>query len=146
MRIPLSLRLKALFSIDKEKFWWNHYTNEERVLSEMDAKQLSSALSEAQMQNNREREILVEHILSARLARLQSNASWGSGTLGFVGAIIGAALGAAMTASLSPNSDSRTIVRCEYSAPSAAPASQSAEKTNMHGLTKVPSATAGTAR
>ena len=72
MRIPLSVRLKAIFARDKNEFWWNHFTDEERELREVDVSQLASVINEATVRHNTERRIVAEHMLSARLAQIQS--------------------------------------------------------------------------
>lgn len=100
MRIPLSVRLKAIFARDKNEFWWNHFTDEERELREVNVSQLASVINEATVRHNTERRIDAKYMLSARLAQIQSRASWGSGVLGFTGAIIRAALTDAMTFSM----------------------------------------------
>ena len=100
MRIPLSVRLKAIFARDKNEFWHGHFTAEERELRALDVWQLASVINEATVRHKTERRIVAEHMLSARLAQIQSRASWGSGVLGFAGAIIRAALTDAMTFSM----------------------------------------------
>lgn len=93
LRIPLSVRIRSLFSRDKHEFWWNHYTDEEKQLRRMDAWQLATIIHEENIrQTAPEKRIVAEHMLNVRLAQIQATASWGSGVLGFVGAIIGAAL------------------------------------------------------
>lgn len=117
-RIPLSVRIRALFVRDSHAFWWNHFTDEERELRGMNARQLAAALHEAREQRDNERQILVEHMLALRLARVQSRASWGSGTLGFAGAVLGAALTVGLTAAITPNAPEPQItVKCESSKP-----------------------------
>lgn len=101
--IPLSVRIKALFARDKDAFWWSHFTDEEKQLRRMDAWQLAKVINEARVRNlagEAEKLIVAEHMLNVRLAKIQATASWGSGVLGFVGAIIGAALSVALTLAL----------------------------------------------
>ena len=124
MQIPLSVRLRALFSRNKEEFWWNHFTDEERELREMDVMQLAAALNEAQVRRNDQRKTVVEYMLSARLARLQAKAAWGAGALGFAGAVLGAGITAAVTAAVTPTPESKITVTCEY--PTAARSTASA--------------------
>ncbi|MDO9365662.1 MAG: hypothetical protein Q7T58_04850 [Methylotenera sp.] len=91
--IPLYVHIKGLFARDKQAFWFNHFTDEEKELRRMDAWQLAKVIHEADVhKNNSEKRIVAEHLLNVRLAQIQSKASWGSGVLGFVGAIIGAVL------------------------------------------------------
>lgn len=107
--IPLSVRIRALFSRDKEAFWWNHFTDEEMKLRRMDVWGLAKIINEARVRNlagEAEKLIVAEHMLNVRLARIQATASWGSGVLGFAGATIGAALSIALTMALqSPKDD-----------------------------------------
>lgn len=98
--IPLSVRIKALFARDKEAFWWNHITDEEKKLRRMDVWELAKVINEARVRNlagEAEKLIVAEHMLNMRLAQIQAKASWGSGVLGFVGAIIGSALSVSLT-------------------------------------------------
>jgi len=101
--IPLSVRIKAFFARDKAAFWWNHFTDEEKKLRRMDAWQLAEVINEARVRNiagMEAKRIVAEHMLNVRLAQIQATASWGSGVLCFVGAIIGAAMSVALTAAL----------------------------------------------
>lgn len=98
--IPLSVRIKALFARDKGAFWWNHFTDEEKKLRRMDVWELAKVINEARVRNlagEAEKLIVAEQMLNVRLAKIQATASWGSGVLGFVGAIIGAAISVALT-------------------------------------------------
>ena len=100
MRTPLSIRIRSFFARDKDVFWWDHYTNEEKQLRRMDVWQLAKVINEARIRNlagEAEKLIVAEHMLNVRLAKIQATASWGSGVLGFIGAIIGAALSVTLT-------------------------------------------------
>jgi hypothetical protein len=83
---------KSYFSLDKHSYWWNKFSDYELELSRMTLTELASELNRAKVRNEVENSIIVEHILSSRLARIQSNASWWSGWLGFAGAMLAAAL------------------------------------------------------
>lgn len=101
MRIPVCVRIRSFFARDKRAFWWKHFTDDEKQLRRMNAWQLAKVIHE---ENTPEKRIVAEHFLNVRLAKIQATASWGSGVLGFVGAIIGAALSVALTMSIqSPN-------------------------------------------
>ena len=66
----------------------------------MDVWQLAKVINEARVRNlagEAEKLIVAEHMLNVRLAKIQATASWGSGVLGFVGAIIGAAISITLT-------------------------------------------------
>lgn len=92
-RFPLRVRLKALFSKDSYEVYFAHLTDREREIREMDVWELAGVVQEASVRPNREKErIVAEHLLSARIAQIQSKASWGAGILGFLGALIGAAV------------------------------------------------------
>jgi hypothetical protein len=126
MSIPVFVRLRALFAHDKNEFWWNHFTDKERELRQMDVMALAAALHEAQVKGNEQQRIVVQYMLTARLANLQAKASWGSGILGFAGAILGAALAAAVTVAVSKDSDSTTLVTCACQTPASIASSSSA--------------------
>jgi hypothetical protein len=101
--IPISARIKAFFSRDKVAFWWNYYTNEEKKLRSMDVWELAKIINEARVRKltgEAEKVIVAEHMLNVRLAKIQATASWGSGVLCFIGAIIGAALSVTLTMAL----------------------------------------------
>jgi hypothetical protein len=101
--IPLSARIRGFFARDKRAFWWSHFTDEEKKLRRMDVWQLAKAINEARVRNlagEVEKLIVAEHMLNVRLAQIQAKASWGSGILGFVGAIIGSALSVSLTIAL----------------------------------------------
>lgn len=115
MTIPLSARIAALFVRDKYAYWLTHFTDEERKLREMDVMELAAALHEAQVRRDDRRRIVVEYMLGSRLARLQSKASWGSGILAFVGAVLGAGIPVAATTLASSTTDPRVFVTCATS-------------------------------
>jgi hypothetical protein len=105
---PLSVRIRAFFARDKEAFWWNEATNEEKKLRRMDVWQLAKVINEVRVRNlagEAEKLIVAEHLLNVRLAQIQAKASWGSGVLGFVGAIIGAALSVSLALALQSPKD-----------------------------------------
>ena len=85
-------RIGAFFARDEEAYWWKLVTDYERSLSKMSLSDLASELQRTQVRNETANTIIVEHMLAARLARIQSRASWWSGWLGFAGAMLAAAL------------------------------------------------------
>ena len=85
-------KIGAFFARDKEAYWWKLVTDYERSLSKMSLSELASELQRTQVRHEKANTIIVEHMLSARLARIQSRASWWSGWLGFAGAMLAAAL------------------------------------------------------
>ena len=80
-------------SFDEELHWhFEKITDFVRSLVEMTVPQLAAELSKAQVNNDIEKKIIVEHMLARRLAYIQSKASWGAGWLSFIGAAVGAIL------------------------------------------------------
>ncbi len=101
--VPLSAKFRALFARDEVAFWFDHFHDDERKLARMDVWELAKVINEARVRNlagEAEKLIVAEHLLNVRLAKIQATAAWGSGVLGFVGAIIGAALSVALTLAL----------------------------------------------
>jgi len=97
MRITLLDRLKSVLASNRFDYWWGLFTDEEKELARMDVSQLAGVLEEAKVRSGMERKrIVAEHMLSVRLARIQSKAAWGAGALGFAGALLGAALSVAL--------------------------------------------------
>lgn len=92
-------RFKAIFRSDPKQYWWEFFSDEERELRRMDIWELAG---EVEAGDNRRR-IVAEHMLNVRLVRIQSNAAWGAGILGFIGALLGAALSVALTITLLGN-------------------------------------------
>jgi hypothetical protein len=108
MNIPLSVKIRSFFAKDKDDFWWKHFTDEEKKLRRMDVWELAKVINEARVRNlagEAEKLIVAEHMLNMRLAQIQAKASWGSGVLGFVGAIIGSALSVTLTMALQSPKD-----------------------------------------
>lgn len=96
MKIPLTVRIQAFFARDEYAFWWSHFTDEEKKLARMDMWELAGVIEEANVRGMEKKRIVAEHMLGVRLAQIQAKASWGSGLLGFVGAIVGAGLSVAL--------------------------------------------------
>lgn len=85
-------KIGAFFASDKRAYWWKLLTDYERSLSKMSLSELASELQRTQVRNELANTVIVEHMLAARLARIQSRAAWWSGWLGFSGAMLAAAL------------------------------------------------------
>lgn len=125
MHIPLSVRIRGFFARDKDAFWWNHFTDEEKKLRRMDVWELAKVINDARVRNlagEAEKLIVAEYMLNMRLAKIQATASWGSGVLGFVGAIIGSALSVALMLALqnpkeTPSSPERAGEKQSVAAP-----------------------------
>ena len=93
MKFPLSLRIRALFAKDANEVYFAYLNDEERELREKDVWELARLIQEADVRGNMAvKKIVAEHLLSARVAQIQSKASWGAGLLGFLGAVLGAAI------------------------------------------------------
>lgn len=90
--VSLIERIGVFFARDKEAYWWNLATDYERSLSKMSLSDMASELQRTQVRHETANTIIVEHMLAARLARIQSRGSWWSGWLGFAGAMLAAAL------------------------------------------------------
>ena len=78
---PVTLfdRIGAFFARDKDDFWFNHYTSDEKAMSRMDAWQLAKVIHEANVRNTvdfAEKKIVAEYLLSARLARIQAKPNY----------------------------------------------------------------------
>lgn len=142
MHIPLSVRISSFFARDKRAFWWKHFTDDEKQLRRMNPWQLAQVIHEG---NTPEKRIVAEHLLNVRLAQIQATASWGSGVLGFVGAIIGAAISVALTMSIqSPKEASCAAERASEKQAVAAPVQhtekpieQSLENTQTNNVVEV---------
>lgn len=89
----------------------------------MDVWELAKVVNEARVNNlpgEQEKLIVAEHLLNVRLAKIQATASWGSGALGFTGAIIGAALSVSLTIVLQGQKEAPPASvqkQCEQTAP-----------------------------
>lgn len=97
MRHSLLVRIKAFLARDKYSFWWNELTDRDKELAVLSTRDLAGVLRDARTRRDAEEEIVIEHMLSQRLAEIQSKATWGASVLGFIGAILGASLSVAMT-------------------------------------------------
>lgn len=121
---PMDL-VKSFFAWDKHAFWFEHFTDEEKQLRRMSVGELAKVINEARVRNlagEAEKLIVAEHMLNVRLAKIQATASWGSGVLGFVGAIIGSAVSVALTMVLqSPKEVSSAPARASEKQAVAAP-------------------------
>lgn len=114
MRIPLSIRIKALFASDKNAFWWNHFTDEEKELRSMDAWQLAKVIHEADIRkNNAEKRIVAEHLLNVRLANIQASASKWAGWLSAFGAVL-ASVASFYLGQLSASKPAEVTCTCNY--------------------------------
>lgn len=88
-------RIKGLLSFDKDAYWWNHYTDEEKALRRMDVWELAKVINDAQVSNligTTEKIIVAEHMLNARLAKIQSRPAWFAIWAGLLGVVGGALL------------------------------------------------------
>lgn len=92
--MPPSLveKIRARLARDKNDYWWKSATDYELSLSKMSLSELARELQDMKVRKEVANTIIVEHMLTARLVRIQSRASWGSGWLAFAGAVLAAAL------------------------------------------------------
>jgi len=106
---------KSWFVRDKRSYWWNKFSDYELELSRMSLTELASELNRTKVRGEPENTIIVEYILQARIARLQSRASWWSGWLSFAGAMIAAALTIYLgQLSVSSKNDAQVISPLKY--------------------------------
>lgn len=95
------------------KLFFEQYTDYERSLSKMTLSELASELDRTQKSNEASNTIIVEHILASRLVRIQSNASWWSGWLNILGAML-AVLLSFYLGKLSANNPNKVEWTCHY--------------------------------
>lgn len=99
MRTTLIDRLKGFFAWDKNAYWWDHWTDEEKQLRRMDVWQLAKIINEARVRNlagEAEKLIVAEHMLSERLARIQARPGYIATVAGLAGVVGGAFLTSAL--------------------------------------------------
>lgn len=60
-----------------------------KQLAKLSVEELAKECANAEVDNDRTRCIIIEHILTTRLFKIQSNASWGAGVLALLGVLIG---------------------------------------------------------
>ena len=117
MRIPLTVRIKGFFARDKDAYWWNHWTDEEKQLRRMDVWQLAKVINEARVRNlagESEKLIVAEHMLSERLARIQAR----PGYIATVAGLVGMVGGAFLTSSLqNPDNQPKCVRECQHGSP-----------------------------
>lgn len=98
MTITLLDRIKSFFARDKNAFWWNHFSDEEKQLRRMSVWQLARVIhNEGPQGSSPEQRIVAEHMLSVRLTNLQTRATHIATISAFIGAI-----GAVFLQSLQP--------------------------------------------
>lgn len=110
--------VRGFFAKDKDAFWWDHFTSEEKKLARMDVWQLAKLIEELKVRNlaGTEHQIIVaQHLLAARLAKIQALPVYLSLFTAFAGVIVGAYL----TAAFQPAQPQSKCV-CEYQSASAA--------------------------
>lgn len=113
MHTTLLDRIKSIFASDKDAYWWNHFTDEEKKLRRMDVWQLAKIINELRVRNlagETEKLIVAEHLLKERIARIQSRPTWFAIWAG----LVGIAGGAFLTSSLQPpNEVNKCICECK---------------------------------
>lgn len=114
MSVPFSVRIRSLFARDKDAFWWNHFTDEEKQLRRMDVWQLAKVINEARVRNlagEAEKLIVAEYMLSERLARIQARPGYIAVLAGLVGVVGGAFLTSALQ---KPDSQPKCVCECQH--------------------------------
>ena len=115
MSTPVSLldRIRGFLARDKNAFWWDHFTDEEKQLRRMDVSQLAKVINELRVHNlagTAEKLIVAEHMLRERIARIQSRPTWFAIWTG----LVGVAGGAFLTSSLQPpNEQNKCVCECK---------------------------------
>lgn len=102
MKLQLATRVKAFISSNPFGVWFDELTDEEKGLKGKTVWELAMIIEDADAGVEAKRnKIVAEHMLNSRLARIQANAAWGSGVLGFLGGIVGGLLSAWVTGGFS---------------------------------------------
>jgi hypothetical protein len=156
MRTTLTDRIKGFFARDKESYWWNHLTDEEKQLRRMDVWELAKVINEARVRNlagEAEKLIVAEHMLSERLARIQARPGYVATVAGLVGIVGGAFLTSALQ---KPSEPPKCVCECQHGSPvqqnmntpiqhaipsiieSSVPESQSVQNANQPGAKSKP--------
>ena len=136
--IPILIRLRGSFARNKEEFWWKYFTDDELELRRMDVWELAGVIQEARVRGGMETKLIVaEHMLNVRLAQVQAKASWGSGVLGFLGALVGSALSVVLAAVLQREPKTGSLpAQHAYPAPTLSSASVASHGTATLTLSK----------
>lgn len=93
MRITMVDRFKALFARDEYDYWFKLVTDEEKELRRMDSWELAKVIHEERVYSkNPEKQIVAEHMLEVRIAKIQNRATYISVVVGFIGILVGAGL------------------------------------------------------
>lgn len=111
MTESLFTRIRAFFARDEFAFWWREFTDEEKKLRRMDAWELAKVINKAKVHNNNaEKRIVAEHMLSERLARIQARPTY----IAIIAGLIGVVGGAFLTSALQPaHEPSKCICECQ---------------------------------
>lgn len=128
MRTTLIDRLKGFFARDKNAYWWDHWTDEEKQLRRMDVWQLANVINEARVRNlagEAEKLIVAEHMLSERLARIQARPGYIATVAGLAGVVGGAFLTSALQ---KPEAPPKCVCECPVQQTVAAPTQVPAAK------------------
>lgn len=111
MSPSLFVRIKSLFARDKYSYWFNEFTDDEKKLACMDVWQLAGVIQESiECNNNVQKRIVAEHLLSVRLAKIQAKPVYLSVFTGLIGIVVGVLLTHVLQ---TPNEEKKCV--CEYS-------------------------------
>lgn len=115
MSTPVSVsdRIRGFLARDKDDFWWNHFTDEEKKLRRMNVRQLAKVINEVRVRNlagEAETLIVAEHMLRERIARIQSRPTWFAIWAGLVGVAGGAFLTSLLQ---TPNEANKCVCECK---------------------------------
>lgn len=68
---------------------FNEASADVRRMAKLSVEELAKEYADAEIKKNRATCIIIEHILSVRLYKIQSNAAWGAGILALLGMLVG---------------------------------------------------------
>lgn len=115
MRTTLIDHIKSIFASDKNAYWFDHFTDEEKQLRRMDVWELAKVINEARVHNlvgSTEKIIVAEHMLNVRLAKIQARPAW----YAIAGGLIGVVGGAFLTSALQKSDEQpKCVCECKHS-------------------------------
>jgi hypothetical protein len=135
MKTTLLDRIKGLLSSDKDAYWWNHYTDEEKALRRMDVWELAKIINDAKVSNlvgTTEKIIVAEHMLNVRLAKIQSLPAWFAIFAGLLGVVGGALLNSSMQ---QPQEAVKCVCECKEASATQNPHNKSGDITSKSTAT-----------
>lgn len=93
MKVLFIDKVRSLFVLNKKKFWWKFFDDYELMLARMRLGELAQELEAAKMQNDTKKQVMIEYVISQRIAKVQIIASLWSGWIGLLGAVLATFIG-----------------------------------------------------